>query len=357
MLVEVGMKSVTNAVADLNNSSFVDIRNLRVYFKRSYDVYTPRQHGKHVIKAVDDVTIQIARGEILSIVGESGSGKTTLGRTVVGLTRPTSGKVLLEGNEINYEDRGKLRELWKKSQMIFQDPYSTFNPLSPIHDALLTPLKKFGLVRSEAEADERIESVLLRIGLSAKDVENKYPNQLSGGQRQRISIARAMLVQPKLLVADEPVSMLDVSLRAGILELIKELNRKDKLTVLFITHDLAVAQYISDRIAVMYRGKILELGSSHDIIDSPLHPYTELLLSSVPRISGRKSWPDRSEISLPKVVPNDFAGCRYYANCPLAVDRCKVQEPSLKEVYSGHFVACFLRDKSSEIDSAQRPVG
>lgn len=324
---------------------FVTVQGLHVYFKTSNDVYSSNLRGKHVVKAVDDVTLEVRRSEVLSVVGESGSGKTTLGRTILGLTRPTSGKVLFDGEEIDFGNRKRLRELWRRSQMIFQDPYSTFNPLSTVHDALLTPLKKFNLIKTAQEAENRIQDVLLKVGLDAKDVINKYPNQLSGGQRQRVSIARAMLVEPKLLVADEPVSMLDVSLRAGILELLRELNRKENLTVLFITHDLAVARYISDRIAVMYRGKIVELGTSGDVVDSPLHPYTELLIGSAPRMSGSRSWSERQDTPPRTIDPARFKGCRYYPYCPLAIDMCAVEEPKLDEATPGHYVSCFVRVK------------
>ena len=238
---------------------------------------------------MDGVSLYLRRGEILSLVGESGSGKTTLGRTILGLERPTSGWIVVNGQKQKF-DRRSLRHLWKMTQMIFQDPYSTFNPLATIHYTLSVPVKKFGIAKDEVSVNGKIAEALGRVGLSSEELEGKYPTQLSGGQRQRLAIARALIVGPQVLVADEPVSMLDVSLRAGILDLIVNLNKNFRLTVLFITHDLAVAQYISDRIAVMYKGEIVELGPAQQVINFPLHPYTELLLRSAPKLKGDQSW-------------------------------------------------------------------
>ena len=323
--------------------ALVEVQDLRVYFKANYDTSVIGRQRERLVKAVDGISLRISRGEVISLVGESGSGKTTLGRTIVALTRPTSGRIIMDGEEVDFGNRKKQKNLWKTSQMIFQDPYSTFNPLSTVHDTLSIPLKKFKLAEKEEEVRAKIKDALSHVGLTASEIEDKYPNQLSGGQRQRISIARAMLVEPEVIVADEPVSMLDVSLRAGILELLKDLNRKNGLTVLFITHDLAVAQFISDRIAVMYRGKIVELGSSNEVVNSPLHPYTELLLKSAPRLKSKQSWSAKQDAVIKSVDWKSFAGCRFYPSCPLAVDKCIQEEPSLVEMSSGHFVSCFVR--------------
>ena len=321
----------------------VEVRDLKVHFpvKNEPTAAGPRRHG--VVKAVDGVNLKVQRGEVISIVGESGSGKTTLGRAIIALTRPTSGDVFIDGNRVDFGKRKELKALWKTTQMVFQDPYSTFNPLSTVFDNLSTPLKKFRLAKSDEELKNKIEAALDGVGLHAREVRDKYPNQLSGGQRQRVSVARAMIVEPEVLIADEPVSMIDVSLRAGILQLLKDLNRADRLTIIFITHDLGVAQYISDRIAVMYRGKVVEIGSSDEVVGSPLHPYTELLIRSAPRLKGRQSWTEGESAVLKEVDPYLFSGCSFYPRCPIGVEKCQPAPPDLVEATRGHFVACYVR--------------
>jgi oligopeptide/dipeptide ABC transporter ATP-binding protein len=314
-----------------DNDTILSIEDLHVHFG-----------GRRVVKAIDGVDLKIRRGEVVSVVGESGSGKTTLGRTIVGLSRPTSGRIILEGNEIDSKNKKALRSLWKKTQMIFQDPYSTFNPLASVYDSLAIPVRKFKLAKTAAEVRTRVEETLVKVGLDPAELEGKYPNQLSGGQRQRASIGRALVVEPEIIVADEPVSMLDVSIRAGILDLLKDLNEKLGVTIIFITHDLAVADYISNRIAVMYRGKIVELASSHDVIDAPLHPYTELLLRSAPRLRGRSGWSETQDLVLKEVGP-EFGGCAFYPRCPISVKKCTGAEPALAEVMEGHEAACYVR--------------
>ena len=299
-----------------------------------------------MVRAVDGVSLKVKRGEVISLVGESGSGKTTLGRATVALTKPTSGEVIIQGRRVDFGKRKELKSLWKKVQMVFQDPYSTFNPLSTVYDNLSTPLERFKLTSNNEETKKRIEAALEGVGLNPREVWDKYPNQLSGGQRQRISVARAMMVEPEVIVADEPVSMIDVSLRAGILELLRDLNRKGKLTIIFITHDLAVAMYISNRIAVMYRGKIVEMGSSTEIVDSPLHPYTGLLLKSAPRLKGEQTWSEEDTTILKTVDPDEFHGCSFYPRCPLGEEKCVPAEPELVEITRGHFVSCFVREST-----------
>jgi peptide/nickel transport system ATP-binding protein len=351
MLVE--GKGVTNSgpLTSSSSSSFretiVEVKDLRVYFEAKNEAGGAMISGgpkrERVIKAVDGVSLSVNRGEVISVVGESGSGKTTLGRAIVALTKPTSGTIRVNGEDVNFHKRKNLKKLWQSTQMIFQDPYSTFNPLSTVYDTLETPLRKYKLVKTEHEAQRKIEDELQRVGLNALDIENKYPNQLSGGQRQRISIARAMIVGPKMIIADEPVSMIDVSLRAGILQLLKDLNQKEKLTIIFITHDLAVAQYISDRIAVMYRGRIVEIGRANEVINSPLHPYTELLLKSAPSLKGTSKWSEKQDTVFRSLDSRKFDGCRFYPRCPLGVEKCTQSEPQLLEAKPGHFVSCYVR--------------
>lgn len=333
----------------------VEVRDLRVHFPIKSAPTGPTRRKHDVVKAVDGVTLAIRRGEVISIVGESGSGKTTLGRAIIALTSPTSGEVLVDGRKVDYRRRKELKGLWKSMQMVFQDPYSTFNPLSTVFDNLSTPLKKFKLAKDDEEIRKKVVAALDGVGLRPDEVLDKYPNQLSGGQRQRVSVARAMVVGPEVLIADEPVSMIDVSLRAGILQLLKDLNRTNRLTLVFITHDLAVAQYISDRIAVMYRGKVVELGPSQDIVGSPLHPYTELLIRSAPRLRGKQSWTGEESVVSKHVDPYLFEGCPFYARCPIGEDRCVQTAPDLVEVSKGHFVSCFVRGGGAQGGHATRP--
>lgn len=316
----------------------VKIRGLHVHFNNT----TGRREDR-VIRAIDGVDLDVFRGEVISLVGESGSGKTTLGRCIVGLTRATSGIVVVNGVELDNRKREDLKRLWKTTQMIFQDPYAAFNPLSTIEDSLTIPLRKFNLAATNAECRDRVQRVLSGVGLDPLDLRGKYPSQLSGGQRQRAAIARALLVEPEVLIADEPVSMLDVSLRAGFLDTIKNLNQSRGLTVIFITHDLAVAQYISDRIAVMYRGKLVEIAPSEELVESPVHPYTVLLLKSVPCLKGEKSW--SHTIPLGTVNSRDLHGCSFFPRCPDKGDICIYEKPELKEISDGHYVSCFFRQR------------
>jgi peptide/nickel transport system ATP-binding protein len=235
------------------------------------------------IRAVDSINLDVVDGEIISIVGESGSGKTTLCRTIVGLMKPSSGSVEVFGKRIEYSS-ASLRQLWRQVQMVFQDPYSTFDPLSPILDSIAVPLRKFRKGMEDSEVRDTEDSALSLVGLDYSELEGKYPHELSGGQRQRASLARAIIVNPRILIADEPVSMLDASLRAGMLGLIKDLNQRQGLTIISVTHDLAAAEYISDRIGVMKNGRIVELAPTSEIIHSE-HPYTRLLLRATPRMS------------------------------------------------------------------------
>jgi peptide/nickel transport system ATP-binding protein len=296
---------------------------------------------ERLVKAVDHVDLELVHGEILALVGESGSGKTTLGRAIVGLARPNSGSVIIDGDKVDYRRAGDLRLLWRKVQMIFQDPYSTFDPLRTIVESVLLPLHKFGIFQNDTLAREHVERVLKSVGLNYNELESKYPHELSGGQRQRAAIARALVVSPRVLIADEPVSMLDVSLRAGILDILKDLNEKNGVTVVFVTHDLAVAQYISDRIAVMYKGKIVELGSSTEVVREPFHPYTRLLLKSVPRLKAKQEWQFRTDSGTRAVDLTTFTGCNFYPRCPIGVDDCTRGEPRLQEVKPGHWAACY----------------
>jgi peptide/nickel transport system ATP-binding protein len=314
--------------------------DLYVHFKAFFETGLIRE--EQVVRAVDGVSVTIGRGEILGLVGESGSGKTTLGRACVGLVKPTAGKIVLEDKTVANRNQRDRKRLWKDVQMIFQDPYSSFNPLDSVHDALRIALRRFDIVPNSG-LEDAVRRSLTHVGLDYDDLLGKYPNQLSGGQRQRLAIARALVVEPKLIVADEPVSMLDVSLRAGILDLMNQLNQELGLSILFITHDLAVAEYISQRIAVMYKGKIVELAPARELIQTPLHPYTELLLASVPRLRNGQDWSESQDSQIRNIKNSHFNGCQFYPKCPLAVDKCTQSAPKLVEVNKDHFVACYER--------------
>jgi len=313
--------------------------DVKKYYYPKRDIGDILRGRRRIVRALDGVSLDMYRGEILSLVGESGSGKTTLGRIIVGLEEPTSGIIEFHGERLQqYLKKGGLNRL--KVQMIYQDPYSSLDPRVKIGRQLMTPLILHGLAKRD-EARSLVLEMLRYVGLTPpEEVAERYPHQLSGGQRQRVAIARAMLVKPELLVADEPVSMIDVSLRAGILELLRGFRDKYGLTILFITHDLSVARLISDRIAIMYLGKIVELGETREILENPLHPYTRALLSAVPSIHGRRI----TKLKITGEIPdasNIPRGCRFNPRCPFASEECRREEPGLTEVTRGHFVACF----------------
>ena len=290
------------------------------------------------VHAVDDVSLDIFRGETLGVVGESGCGKSTLGRSILRLIEPTSGELIYSGKDLRGLNKEEMREMRKKLQLIFQDPYASLNPRMTVLDLIKAPLDVFNI----GTHDERIERVLEMmklVGLTEEQM-NRYPHEFSGGQRQRIVIARAIILSPEFVVCDEPVSALDVSVRAQVLNLLKELQAKRNLTYMFISHDLSVVKYISDRIAVMYLGRVVELATKDALYDTPLHPYTKALLEAIPLPEvGRK----RSGMQLEGDVPspiNPPSGCYFHTRCPYAKDIYSKEKPELKESRPGHWCAC-----------------
>ena len=319
------------------SGDLVQVRDLHKYFPINAGVFS-----RHVgdVKAVDGVDFTIKRGETLGLVGESGSGKTTAGRVVLRLLEATKGQVIFEGRDIGQLKREEVRKLRKEMQIIFQDPYASLNPRMTVGDIVSEPLRIHGLATGK-DAEARVQELLKLVGLQPYHA-NRYPHEFSGGQRQRVGIARSLAVSPKFIVADEPVSALDVSIQAQVINLLQDLQQQFGLTYLFIAHDLSVVRHISTRVAVMYVGKIVEIADRDDLYNNPLHPYTQALLSAIPipdpRVESR-----RKRIILSGDIPspvNPPSGCRFHTRCPVAFDRCKVEVPPLNTYASGHVAAC-----------------
>jgi oligopeptide transport system ATP-binding protein len=318
--------------------TLLDVRDLVMHFPLTQGVIFQRKVG--AVRAVDGLSFAIRKGETLGLVGESGCGKSTTGRAILQLYRPTSGSVQFEGVELTRLKGEALRKMRRQVQMIFQDPYASLNPRMTVGSIIGEPLDIHGLARGR-EKQQRVEELLRVVGLNPY-FANRYPHEFSGGQRQRIGIARALAVNPSFIVCDEPISALDVSIQAQIINLLEELQDEFGLTYLFIAHDLSVVRHISDRIAVMYLGKIVELADRLELYEQPLHPYTKALLSAVP-IPDPTIERKRERIILTGDVPspvNPPPGCRFHTRCPLADTICREQEPEFREVTPGHWAAC-----------------
>ena len=318
--------------------TLLEVKNLKVHFPVKPGLFS-RTHES--VKAVDGVSFQLAPGETLGLVGESGCGKSTLGRAIMRLVDPTAGEIFLNGEDITRMGGGELRSRRRKFQMIFQDPFGSLNPRLTVEDIVGEALDIHGLADSPAARRKRIAELLQAVGLDAAYAQ-RYPHEFSGGQRQRIGIARALAVEPELIICDEAVSALDVSVQAQIINLLRDLQQQRGLAYLFIAHDLAVVEHISHRVLVMYLGKIVEAAAAKEIIRAPRHPYTQALISAVPEVDPEAK---RQRVILPGDVPSPIhppSGCPFHPRCPVAVARCSTEVPALREAGKNHFVSCHL---------------
>jgi oligopeptide transport system ATP-binding protein len=333
--------SEVNTSKNDNGQPLLDVRDLKMYFPITRGIIFQRQVG--AIKAVDGLNFTMFKGETLGLVGESGCGKSTTGRAILQLYRPTNGEVFFEGTDLTKTKGEELRKMRRRMQMIFQDPYASLNPRMTVGSIIGEPLEVHNIGSSKKDRQERVQELLKTVGLNPYFV-NRYPHEFSGGQRQRIGVARALAVNPAFIVCDEPISALDVSIQAQIINLLEDLQDELGLTYLFIAHDLSVVRHISDRIAVMYLGKIVELADRDELYENPMHPYTQALLSAVP-IPDPKIETQRKRVILEGDVPspaNPPKGCNFSTRCPRVMDICREQEPPFNEYKPAHYAACFL---------------
>lgn len=329
-----------------DNNSLLQVEHLVKHFPITRGIVFQKQVG--AVKAVDDITFDIKRGETLGLVGESGCGKTTTGRTILQLHEPTSGSVKFRDIDLVNASDSTMRELRRDMQIIFQDPYASLNPRMTVGRIISEPLEVHN-IGTPKERRDRVQELLRLVGLNPYFV-NRYPHEFSGGQRQRIGVARALALEPEFIVCDEPISALDVSIQAQVVNLLEELQEELGLTYLFIAHDLSMVRHISDRVAVMYLGKIVELAERDELFEDSYHPYTIALLSAVP-LHNPAAERERKRIILKGDVPspaNPPSGCRFHTRCPIAEERCRVEEPEFREFDKGHWVACHFVEKAQE---------
>lgn len=318
-------------------NTVLDIVELNKYFRlRSGIIDAISFKTSKKIKVIDNINLKLCKGEILVVAGESGSGKTTLANLIMRSIDPDSGKIIFDNRDITQLKGKDLLKIRSKIQMIFQDPYSSLDPRMKIFDIIKEPLEVHKKKLSKTEIKECIDSTLKKVSLDPSDISHKYPHMLSGGQRQRVSFARALVLKPLLIIADEPVSMLDVSIRFQILELMKNLRDKENVSFLYITHDLSTSQYVGDNIIILYKGQIIEQGDIHEVLRHPLHPYTKALISAIPRFN------DYQEINI-KTEPgsSDKCGCKFLAKCLYSSEECSKTEPELIEANHSHFIRCY----------------
>lgn len=336
------MKLLNDTIEQVVNTEHWDqpllnVKNLKKYYPVNHGFFN-RSGG--FVKAVDDVSFSVNEGETIGIVGESGCGKSTLGRTILRLQNATEGQIIYKGTDITKYNEAELKSIRKEMQIVFQDPYASLNPKHRVSEIVGEPLRAHR-EGSKHERKERVQWLLEKVGLQSHHIL-KYPHEFSGGQRQRIGIARALALNPKVIICDEPVSALDVSIQSQVINLFQDLQDEFGLTYLFISHDLSVVRHISNRVAVMYLGKIVELGNTEEIYQAPAHPYTQALLSAIP-IPNPVEHRKRKRIILQGDVPNPMnppSGCRFHTRCPLVTDRCKLEEPQFEEKKDGRWVAC-----------------
>lgn len=319
----------------MNNTPKIEVRHLKKYFK------TP----SGLLHAVDDVSFSIEKGHTLGVVGESGCGKTTLGRTVLRLVEPTDGEIYFDGEKITDFNKAKMKQLRKKMQLIFQDPYASLNPRLSVSEIIREPMEVGKMFKTKAEVHRRVKELMDVVGLAPRLI-NAYPHELDGGRRQRIGIARALATDPEFIVCDEPVSALDVSIQAQILNLMMDLQEERELAYMFITHDMSVVKHISTEIAVMYLGQCVELAETEELFRNPKHPYTQALLSAIPEIDITKKDAEpellRGEVTSP-INPAEY--CRFYPRCKYACEACKNENYKLAEISEGHYSACIMNQK------------
>ncbi len=321
------------------NNRMIEVKGLKKHFDITNSIFA---RERKIVKAVDGVDFFINKGETFGMVGESGCGKSTVGRTILRLYKPTAGEILLDGEDISKLNKRQLLPYRKDMQMIFQDPYASLNARMTVKDIVGEPLDIHGLARGQ-EREDRIHYLLQRVGLN-RDHASRYPHEFSGGQRQRIGIARALAVDPKFIICDEPISALDVSIQAQVVNMLADLQEEFGLTYLFIAHDLSMVRYISDRVGVMYLGNLAEVAETEELYNNPLHPYTQALLSAIPLPNPEVAKANK-RIKLEGEVPspiNPPAGCKFRTRCPYATEECAKRDPEMREVKPGHFVACHI---------------